>query len=631
MKKLLPLLGIFLIPIVMLTAFSLFGTGAEISGNISDENANPVKNVKVVLMQKGSTRHKVLTDIYGDYTLKNIQPGNYEMIVEYLDFKNFKKAIRFNGGEIFRYNFLVSATKKTIELIEVPPEIVVEVEEEADAEFMYSKSAPVMSYAVVQELDYNTEEYDHIEENGYQLTTNNPLSTFSIDVDGASYANTRRFIKEGTLPPTDAVRIEELINYFSYDYEQPVGKKPFSSHTELSVCPWDDEHYILHIGIQGMKKPKSELPKSNLVFLLDVSGSMDSPDKLGLVKKSMKMLVNQLNEDDRIAIVVYAGSSGLVLPSTPVRKKDEILHSLEKLRAGGSTAGAEGIQLAYKIAEEHFIKNGNNRVILCTDGDFNVGISSQGELVRLIEEKRKTGVFLSVFGFGAGNLKDSKMEQLANHGNGNYNYIDNLTEAQKVFVNETGGTLLTIAKDVKIQMEFNPGIVGAYRLIGYENRLLDDQDFNNDKKDAGEIGAGHSVTVLYEIIPKGKPLPEGLNIDELKYQEKTSNESFAHELATLKIRYKEPKGESSSLIEKRVEHTVTPFGQSTVNMKFSASVAAWGMLLRNSDHKGNTSFDKVIEWGLSGRGSDEYGYRGEYIQLVRLSKALKEGALTGSK
>ena len=392
--------------------------------------------------------------------------------------------------------------------------------------------------------NYNTEEYDRVEENIFLEAKRNPLSTFSIDVDAASYSNVRRFLNNGQKPPKDAVRIEEMVNYFKYDYPQPQTQDPFAVVTELATCPWNSDNKLLHIALQGKNIPTDNLPAANLVFLIDVSGSMDSPDKLPLVVAGLKLLVNQLRPQDRVSIVVYAGSAGLVLPSTPGNQKKTILTALDELQAGGSTAGGEGIQLAYKIAQQNFLKEGNNRVILATDGDFNVGVSSTSELERLIEEKRESGVFLTVLGFGAGNLKDSRMEKLADKGNGNYAYVDNIQEAKKVFVNQLGGTLFTIAKDVKLQLEFNPTHVKAYRLIGYENRKLNNEDFKNDKKDAGDLGAGHTVTALYELIPaKSKKSDTGINqLDESKYQQvkATNQTSFANELLKIKLRNKIP-------------------------------------------------------------------------------------------
>ena len=397
-------------------------------------------------------------------------------------------------------------------------------------------------------MDYNTEEYNRIYDNEFKDSKKDPLSTFSIDVDKASYSNVRRFITQNQLPQPDAVRIEEMINYFSYNYPKPVNNQPFSITTEYADCPWNKNHQLIHIGLQGKQIELDNLPANNLVFLLDVSGSMNSEDKLPLLKSGLRLLVEQMRPQDKVAIVVYAGAAGVVLPSTSGDHKDRIYDALEKLEAGGSTAGGEGILLAYKTAKENFLSKGNNRIILATDGDFNVGVSSDGELTRLIEEKREEGVFLSVLGFGTGNYKDSKMEQLADKGNGNYAYIDNILEAKKVLVKEMGGTLLTIAKDVKLQIEFNPAKVKAYRLVGYENRLLNNEDFNDDKKDAGELGSGHTVTAIYEIIPAGSDELVA-SIDNLKYQEVAKHSSSeSNEVMTIKFRYKEPKESTSQLI-----------------------------------------------------------------------------------
>ncbi len=469
--------------------------------------------------------------------------------------------------------------------------------------------------------DFNTEQYSHISENGFKKVTDDPLSTFSIDVDAASYSNVRRFLNSSTLPPADAVRIEEMINYFSYDYPQPTDKHPFSITTETGSCPWNPEHQLVHIGLQGKKIVAEALPPSNLVFLLDVSGSMNSPAKLPLLKSALKLLVNQLREEDRVAITVYAGSAGLVLPSTPGNENQTIISALDRLQAGGSTAGGAGIQLAYAAAADHFIKNGNNRVILATDGDFNVGASSDGELVRMIEEKRNAGIFLTVLGFGTGNYKDSKMEQLADKGNGNYAYIDNLLEAKKVLVTEMGGTLLTIAKDVKLQIEFNPQQVAAYRLVGYENRVLTNQDFNDDTKDAGELGSGHTVTALYEIIPATvkSDLP---SVDPLKYQvqKPKTDRLFKDELLTVKFRYKKPAEDTSRLIQKIVKASASE--TISDNFRFSAAVAGFGMLLRCSQYRGDLTYDQVIRLARSSRGSDRNGYRSESVNLMEKAQLL---------
>lgn len=460
---------------------------------------------------------------------------------------------------------------------------------------------------------FNTEQYNRIYENEFLRVTENPLSTFSIDVDTASYSNVRRFLNSNQLPPPDAVRIEELINYFNYDYPKPTGEHPFSITTKAAVCPWEPKHDLILVGLQGKTLEARNIPLSNLVFLIDVSGSMDSADKLPLLKSSFRLLVNQLRDDERVAIVVYAGSAGLVLESTPGSQKQKILEAIEQLQAGGSTAGGAGIQLAYRIAQENFIKGGNNRVILATDGDFNVGVSNEGELVRLIEDKRKEGVALTILGFGTGNYKDSQMEQLADKGNGNYYYIDTLKEAQKVLVNELGSTLFTIAKDVKIQIEFNPAQVKAYRLIGYENRILAKEDFNDDTKDAGELGAGHTVTAMYEIIPAGSK-EELLSVDQLTYQ-RTEVVSLSRDVMTVKLRYKEPDGHTSKLIRQTVkaeEVSEKPTG----DFQFASAVVEFGLLLRDSKFKGNASYEHAQKSAMASAGKDADNYREEFIDLI---------------
>ncbi|MCC3419885.1 MAG: VWA domain-containing protein [Microcoleus sp. PH2017_01_SCD_O_A] len=485
--------------------------------------------------------------------------------------------------------------------------------------------SPTTTALPAQTQQFDREGYNRIYDNSYQRASNNPLSTFGIDVDTASYSNVRRFINSGVMPPKDAVRLEELINYFTYDYPQPKGDRPFSINTEVANAPWNPQHKLVHIGLQGKSISTKNLPPNNLVFLIDVSGSMNSPDKLPLVKASLKYLVSELRAKDSVTIVVYAGAAGLVLPPTPGNQKEKILDSIDKLEAGGSTAGGAGIQLAYKVAKDNFIKQGNNRVILATDGDFNVGVSSDGELVRMIEEKREQGVFLSVLGFGTGNLQDAKMEQLADKGNGNYAYIDSLLEAKKVLVTQMGGTLFTIAKDVKIQVEFNPAKVQAYRLVGYENRVLQNQDFNDDKKDAGELGAGHSVTAIYEIIPVGVAsdvkLPE---VDPLKYQPNpaTASTSQTDELMQVKLRYKNPNETVSQLITQSVIDKPVKLENASANFRFAAAVAAFGMVLRDSEYKGAANFDQVLKLASQAKGEDKEGYRAEFIRLVENCKTL---------
>jgi len=470
---------------------------------------------------------------------------------------------------------------------------------------------------------YNTEGYDRVNENSFLDALQNPLSTFSIDVDTASYANVRRFITNGSLPPPDAVRIEELINYFDYKYPQPKGDVPFSFTTELTDAPWKPGNKLLLIGLQGVKVPMDKLPPANLVFLIDVSGSMEDENKLPLLVRSLKLLVGKLRSNDRVAVVVYAGQAGLVLPSTKGDKKKEIRAALDSLSAGGSTAGGEGIELAYKIARKNFIRGGNNRVILATDGDFNVGASSDAAMERLIEEKRKDGVFLSVLGFGMGNYKDSKMQKLADKGNGNYAYIDTFEEACKVLGTQFGGTLMTIAKDVKMQVEFNPARVKSYRLIGYEKRVLRREDFANDKKDAGELGSGHTVTALYEIVPVKDA---SAHTQELTYQTVNikQNARTSPDLATIRFRYKKPDGNKSTELIKTIPAASINIAKTSENIRFAAAVAEWGMILRNSEHKGKASYSQVMELAQNARGDDDHGYRAEFIELVKTSKSLKK-------
>lgn len=486
-----------------------------------------------------------------------------------------------------------------------------------------------------QKLDYNyeypevkkdaytylDEDYQDIADNEFESPKKAPLSTFSVDVDRASYANMRRYINDGYFPPQSAIRVEELINYFNYDYPQPEGDHPLSITTELAECPWNKERKLALIGIQGKEINMDDAPASNLVFLLDVSGSMNSADKLGLLKKGLKLLVEQMREEDKIAIVVYAGAAGVVLNSTHGDEKNKIKSALNKLSAGGSTAGGAGIQLAYKIAKKNFIEGGNNRIILASDGDFNVGPSSQDELVKLIEKERKGGVFLSVLGFGTGNLRDQMMEQVADHGNGNYNYIDNILEAKKVLVSEMGGTLFTIAKDVKVQAEFNPKLVKSYRLVGYVNRLLADEDFNNDKKDAGEMGSGHTVTVMYELIMADSK-ENVASIDALKYQVEEQEQveektAFEDEVLTVKFRYKKPEEDHSTLISAVLKNETKRFVEASENFRFSASVASFGMKLRSSESAENISYEEVMEMAKAAKGEDEEGYRAEFIKLVK--------------
>ena len=470
-------------------------------------------------------------------------------------------------------------------------------------------------------LNSSRETYKAIDEGGFKKTTKDPVTTFSADVDRASYSNVRRMLNYGQKPHKDAVRIEELINYFDYDYAPPAegGKTPLKATTTLSSCPWNPDNYLLRIGLQAKKIDFTKAPPSNIVFLIDTSGSMDEPNKMPLLKASFKLLLDNLRPEDRIAIVVYASQTGIALPSTPAKEKEKISKVIDDLVASGSTAGGAGLQTAYEVAEKNFLPKGNNRIILATDGDFNVGISSRDELQRLVEEKRNNGIYISVLGYGMGNYRDDMAETIANKGNGNYAYIDNFTEAKKVLVNEFGGTLYTVAKDVKLQLEFNPQYVKEYRLVGYENRALANEDFEDDKKDAGEIGAGHTVTALYELIPA-----KGATTDGLRYQ-KQVKEGFANELAFLKIRYKDPMVKDAKSVEEStpIPFSLTDLTQTDDDYRFAAAVAEWGMLLRNSKYKAKSSYKQVIDLAKNAIGKDEEGYRKEFIRLVELSEKIK--------
>jgi Ca-activated chloride channel family protein len=521
--------------------------------------------------------------------------------------------------EVFRYGFIV--TTSLLALAFFPA---------CSTDGMVSSSPPRVShkYAVPQESsqpqgEWSTEEYERVDENEFLSALQNPLSTFSIDVDTASYANSRRFLTDNSLPPADAVRIEEFVNYFSYDYAAPTGQAPFAVNSELSICPWNRDHELLCISLQGKKLELKDLPPNNFVFLLDVSGSMFAADKLPLVQGAMKLLTQQLRPIDRVAIVTYAGAAGLVLESTSGEDKAKIFKAIEALRAGGSTAGGQGIQLAYKVAGENFMNDGNNRIILATDGDFNVGVSSTGALTRLVEEKQGEGISLSVLGVGTGNLKESRMEKLAASGNGNFSYLDSLLEAKKALVTEFGGTMVTIAKDVKLQLEFNPRYVKSYRLIGYENRMLAAEDFLDDKKDAGDLGAGHQVTALYEIIPSGTESEVRL-VPDLKYQASTVLNS--PDFYSLGLRYKHPGQQESMDLAFRFERTKLYKEQLSESFTFASSVAEFGMLLKKSKHRGNASYGAVFSRAEDSKGEDAEGYRAEFLRLVEIASMLDEDA-----
>ena len=605
---------------IFLSAWNHKAAEITITGTVSEKISNtPLSGVKVA--EKG-TANVTTTDAKGWYSIKIHAAGN--TLVFSL---NGYKPREIKTGSAYYINVQLEPVKiKEEEITELPASQPREAKRMAYGQGALSMKSSAAYDAAEDQVyfqPFNTEDYSPIEENIFHKALNSPLSTFAIDVDAASYSNMRRFITNGQLPPKDAVRIEEMINYFHYEYPQPTGEDPFSINTELARCPWNENHWLVQIGLQGKRIPVKDLPASNLVFLLDVSGSMDQANKLPLVKSAMRMLVDQIRPEDRIAIVVYAGAAGLVLPSTNGDQKEKIINALDQLQAGGSTAGGQGIQLAYKVAQDNFIKGGNNRIILATDGDFNVGPSSNGEMERLIEQKRQTGIYLTVLGFGMGNYKDSKMEILADKGNGNYAYIDNILEAKKVFVNEFGGTLFTIAKDVKIQVEFNPAVVQSYRLVGYENRKLNNEDFNNDKKDAGELGSGHTVTAIYEIIPVGVDDTTNSSVDPLKYQQHTVNNlRNTGEVMTVKLRYKKPDEEVSKLIQQVVKNTIEKPDQLSENLRFSSAVASFGMLLRDSEFKGNATYDMVIRMAKSAKGTDEEGYRAEFIKLAESARLL---------
>ena len=614
-----------------LVAGLFFGTGSKlnvdrtlgsIEGTVRDRNGGSVAGASIVV---SGTTLAARSGSDGKYVIAGIPAGPVTVVARAIGFQPVTTNAVVRDGRVVTVDFVLTAQAMALDELTVSD---ASQRHEAAASRKVVNAAPMPSVAMrirgvaAAAQDFNTEEYRHFGDNGWQSSVRQPLSTFSIDVDAGSYSNVRRFLREGHLPPKDAVRVEEMLNYFRYQYSDPRGGDPFSITTELAEAPWRPGHKLARIGLQGQRLSLDELPATNLVFLIDVSGSMQSPDKLPLVKSAFRLLVNELRDEDRVAIVVYAGAAGLVLPSTSGGEKDRILSAIEGLEAGGSTAGGAGIQLAYKVARDHFIREGNNRVILATDGDFNVGASSEGDLVRMIEDRRGDGVFLTVLGFGTGNLKDNKMEQLANKGNGHYAYVDDLLEAKKVFVHELGATLLTIAKDVKIQVEFNPARVRSYRLVGYENRLLADRDFNDDTKDAGEMGAGHSVTALYEIVPadgEGAGEDDG-SVDPLKYQSRRPRESRGSEdWFTVKVRYKAPAGSTSRLLERIVtQETRSP----STDFRFAASVAQFGMLLRDSEFKGQSSFGGVLALARGARGPDDEGYRAEFIRLVETAATL---------
>ncbi|MFL5539220.1 MAG: von Willebrand factor type A domain-containing protein [Longimicrobiaceae bacterium] len=563
-----------------------------------------------------------VTDAQGRYRLvipadRLRATGRYDITVTTLGRQSSTRSVQLAPGATATQNFVLATSAVALEGIVVPA-----VGAEAPrVRIRGANSVNQGTYALSQPQqprvrgEPNTENYAAIDENPFLAVRGNPLSTFSIDVDRASYSNVRRFLREGQAPPKDAVRIEELVNYFRYDYAEPTGEHPFSVAAEVGPCPWNANHRLMRVGLQGRHVDTRELPASNLVFLVDVSGSMDEPNKLPLVKDALRMLVEQLRPQDRISLVVYAGAAGLVLDATPGDRKGEILAAIDRLEAGGSTAGGAGIRLAYEVARRNFVRGGNNRVVLATDGDFNVGASSDAEMFRLIEEKRREGTFLTVLGFGMGNLKDSRLEGLADRGNGNYAYVDDRAEARKTLVSEFGGTLFTIAKDVKLQVEFNPARVAAYRLIGYENRALRNEEFDDDRRDAGDMGAGHSVTALYEIVPVGARMDVEAQTPTLRYQrtEPAPRASAGGELAFVKLRYKLPSSETSRLFSQPV---LDRGAEPDADFRFASAVAGFGMVLRDSPHRGGATVEGMLEIARGALGPDREGYRREFLALA---------------
>ncbi len=614
-------LSTIIFALLFITALSFPQTGT-ITGTVMDSlTGEPLIGANIIIE---GTSIGAATDLNGRFVLK-VSPGTYSLIITYIGYERKKiENIKVEPGKKIDFNVKLNPMQIVGECVTVTGHAKGQLQS-INQQLSSNTITNIVSAETIRELpeDFNTEEYAYIVENNFKDAVKNPLSTFSIDVDAASYSNTRRFLMEGRLPPKDAVRVEEFINYFDYNYPLPESDLPFKIYTEYSYCPWNEDNYLVHIGIKGKELIKDENIPSSLTFLIDVSGSMSPPNKLPLLKRAFKMLVGQLKKDDKIAIVVYAGAAGLVLPSTYGSDKEKLLDAIDQLEAGGSTAGGQGIMLAYKIAKENYIKDGNNRVILATDGDFNIGITNTGELVHFLDDKKKDGIFLTVLGFGEENIKDSRLEDLADKGSGNYYYVDNMLEAKKVFVDEIGATLFTIAKDVKIQVEFNPAKIKSYRLVGYENRLLNDEDFEDDKKDAGEIGAGHTVTALYEVVPLEsiEDLPGDF---KLKYQEKIIKKSAAEteEILTVSIRYKKPDEDTSNLISDIITGLPVSLNKTSNNFRFSAAAAQFGMLLRDSEFKGNADFDKTKELAKNSLGEDKHGYRAEFLRLADLASGL---------
>jgi len=671
--------------VFLLSGFLIKISSTTLEGTIIDKKDNQTLDFAYVkLFSRGILVTGTQTDIDGKYLFTNLQPGEYDVQASYLGYDTQRKnnfQVKANKNNILNFFLDASPTTKLLEcvVIEAYKAPLIQVDQATSRSTVTAEeisnlpsksvhaiaantvgisakengninirggkttsnfiivdgisvpagSIPINNQNIQEEIevplyqDPKNESYELPKENSFVSVSKEALSTFSIDVDRASYSNVRRYLNMGNMPPKDAVRIEEMINYFDYDYDIPNNDNPFHVFSNVTNCPWNNDHQILHVALNTKNVEKEELAPSNLVFLIDVSGSMGYQNKLPLVISSFKLLIDQLRPDDKVAIVVYAGSAGCPLPSTKVSEKEKIISALNRLRSGGSTAGGQGIKLAYKIAKENFIKNGNNRVILATDGDFNVGVSSNEGLEELISSKRSENIFLSVLGFGMGNYKSDKMQILADKGNGNHAYIDNMNEARKVFLEEFTGTLYTLAKDVKVQIEFNPAFVQAYRLIGYENRMLNKEDFNNDKVDAGEIGIGHSVTALYEIVPTGVESSYIGKVDKLIFQEnKTIKHKNNKDLAFFKIRYKKPDSDISKKIQFMINPKVSDLEKTDNYTQFAISVAQFGLLLKDSKYSERATYDSVLKYANLSKGEDKNGFRSEFINLVKTAKAI---------
>lgn len=642
---------------------------ASIAGTVKDQAGSTIANAPVELQQNNATVSKITTDRTGKYAFRKLAPGTYGLKVAVAGFKTYVRAgVAVRNGESAQADVVLQAgaSNESVTVSQgqqgsskgkggaagsvlggVPPSA------SGPPPPPRQTAAPGVAGGVglamggpgfarsdvYRQERYSgpglrgriptNEEYGHFVENEFTSPAQDPLSTFAVDVDTASYSNIRRFLNDGQLPPAESVRIEELVNYFRYDYPLPESGKPVAVATHVFKNPWNSKTLLMHVGLRTQPIAAEDLPPTHLTFLIDVSGSMNSPDKLPLVQGALQMLVRQLRPQDTVALTVYAGAAGIVLPPTRGDRQQTILEAIGRLQAGGSTNGAGGIRLAYQVARQSFAKNGNNRVILATDGDFNVGVSSDDELVKLIEQERQSGVFLSVLGFGTGNLKDAKMEKLADHGNGTYAYIDSLAEARKVFVEEMGASLVTVAKDVKLQIEFNPAYVKEYRLVGYENRMLRPEDFNDDKKDAGDLGAGHQVTAFYEIVPAGGANSGG--VDGLRYQKQervpAANNTNTNELAWVKLRYKTPQGDRSSLLEWPVGKgksgaMIDDFRAVPRDVRFAAAVAEYGLLLRRSKFAGDADYKHVLTVASESVGADLTGNRTDFLDLVRRAEIL---------